>query len=451
MNQTHGSEATPRQAVLVDPLRALRHRLTLWYAATLFVILAIIGVGLFLAVRSQYAQQLDRSLGLAVDEIERAARIREMEAASAHGMVVDAVEELRIPDRTLYLFSATGDPVVPDSAPSWMRTLVLDTRGDTVATGIHHVAPELTLRYRVERIHLASGAAMVAVAVADEIELEDRYAFLITVFGVASAVALLLVAGGSWFLVQKATAPAEHAMKRMRQFMGDAAHELRTPLTVLRTRAEVTVQQPRDMNTYVSALQAIDAEAVRLGRMVDDLLLLARVDAGERAVEHSRVSLDDLVMDAADSSLPMATARGLSVRIEEFEEARVDGDPRLLRQLVMILLHNAIKFTPEGGVVQLKVGTVDGTAFLEVADNGVGINSTDMPRLFERFFRGDVSHARTGMNAVQPAVEGAGLGLSIAQWIADAHHATITVSSVPGQGAHFLVRFNAPLSTPAVS
>lgn len=451
MSRAHVSEATPPPAVLVDPLRALRHRLTLWYAATLFAILTIIGVGLFLAVRSQYAQQLDRSLRLAVEEIERAARIREMEAASAHGMVVDAVEELRIPDRTLFLFSATGDPVVPDSAPSWVRALVHDARANTVATGIHRVAPELTLRYRVARIHLTSGAAMVAVAVADEIELEDRYAFLITVFGVASAVALLLVAGGSWFLVQKATAPAEQSMKRMRHFMSDAAHELRTPLTVLRTRAEVTVQQPRDMNTYVSALQAIDAEAVRLGRMVDDLLLLARVDAGERAVEHLRISLDDLVMDAADSSLPMAAARGLTVRIEEFEEARVDGDPRLLRQLVMILLHNAIKFTPEGGVVKVKVGTVEGTAFLEVADNGIGINSTDLPRLFERFFRGDMPHERAGWNAAQSPVEGAGLGLSIAQWIADAHHATITVSSVPGHGAHFRVRFNAPLSVPTAS
>lgn len=428
-------------AALLDPLRALRVRLTMWYAATVFVILAILGVGVFYVVRMQYAQQLDRSLTQAITEIQRASRIREMEARTASGVVVDAVEELRIPDRTLYLFSETGEPVEPDTVSAWVLELAQRVRDTTALVGSHNNSSEHTLRYRAARIYLMSGTPMIAVAVADEIELEDRYAFLITVFGVASVVALLLVAGGSWFLVQKATAPAEHATARMREFMSDAAHELRTPLTVLRTRAEVTVQHARDEATYVAALTAIDAEAVRLGRMVDDLLLLARVDAGERPLERHRFSLDDVVIDAANTSLPMATARGLTLRIEEFEEAHIIGDPRLVRQLIMILLHNAIKFTPAGGIVQVKVGTVNGTAFFDVTDNGLGIGADDMPHLFDRFFRGDRSHARTGLGVEPQASDGAGLGLSIAKWIADAHGATITVHSTLGSGAQFMVRF----------
>jgi signal transduction histidine kinase len=245
---------------------------------------------------------------------------------------------------------------------------------------------------------------MVAVAAADKVELEDRFASLIAAFGSAAALALLLVTAGGWFLVRKATEPAEASMEQMRRFMGDAAHELRTPLTVLRTHAEVALQH-----------------------------------LGERAIAHQRLSLDDIALDAAETARAMAGQRGVEIQIEEFEEARVDGDPALLRQLVMILLDNAVKYTPSGGTVRLKVGTSDGAAVLDVADTGVGITATDLPHVFERFFRGDPARAKGG--ATVEAVTGAGLGLAIAKWIADAHRAVISAESVPGSGSRFTVRF----------
>ena len=228
-------------------------------------------------------------------------------------------------------------------------------------------------------------------------------------------------------------------MEQMRRFMGDAAHELRTPLTVLRTHAEVTLQQPRDAARYETTLRAIDSEALRLGRIVDDLLTLARADAGERALDRGRVSLDDIALDAAEAAQSLAGARGVEILIEEFEEARVDGDPVLLRQLVIILLDNAVKYTPRGGVVRLRVGSANGAAVLDVADTGVGIAATDLPRVFDRFFRGDPARSRGTTNG--DAVGGAGLGLAIAKWIVDAHRAVITVESEPGVGSRFIVRF----------
>jgi len=424
------------------PLAALRFRLTLWYAATLFGILLLLGGGLFIAVRNQFAEQLDDSLTQATTEIERAARIREMEAASARGQVVDAVEELRIPDRTLYLLDDHAAAVIPKTAPDWVR----DAAGRAVKSGAvnedHGLDDEHLLRLRAAKIRLTSGAAMVAVAVADKIELEDRFASLIAAFGSAAAIALLLVTAGGWFLVRKATAPAETSMEQMRRFMGDAAHELRTPLTVLRTQAEVALQQPRDVARYVEALRSIDAESQRLGRIVDDLLTLARADAGERAIEIQRVSLDDIALDAAEAARAVAGARGVEIRIEEFEEARVDGDPVLLRQLVMILLDNAVKYTPSGGEVRLRVGSTAGAALLDVADTGVGIAAADLPRVFDRFFRGDPARARGGADG-EP-VSGAGLGLAIAKWIADAHGAVISAESMPGSGSRFAVRFAPP-------
>src|SRR5438477_17645 len=123
---------------------------------------------------------------------------------------------------------------------------------------------------------------LVAIVVGNNVELQDRYAALIAAFGGAGLAALLLVAAGGWLLVRKSTAPVEATIEHMRRFMADAAHELRTPLTVLRSRAEVTLQQPRDAATYVAALGGIEREAKRLGSIVEDLLILARADAGER-------------------------------------------------------------------------------------------------------------------------------------------------------------------------
>jgi len=420
-------------------LGRLRLQLTVWYAVTLLAILALLGGGLFFAIRGQLANQLDRSLADATTEVVRAARIRELEAATAHGQVVDAVEELRIPERSLYLLDANGVPVVPKAAPDWVRAAAALVVRDSVAQFDHESDVDRTLRLRAQRFLLASGAPMVAVATADKIELEDRYASLIATFGAAAAIALLLVAAGGWFLVRKSTRPAEASMERMRRFMADAAHELRTPITVLRSRADITLQQPREPAELVAALRAMDAEARRLGRVVDDLMTLARADAGERPVTLRRVSLDDVAIDAADAARAMAEAKGVVLRVKDFDEAWVDGDPALLHQLVVILLDNAVKFTPAGGTVTIAVGVRNAAPMVEVIDTGAGIAAADLPHIFDRFYRGDPARTRTAPGSDQAG--GAGLGLSIARWIADTHGATIGVDSVSGTGTAFSVTF----------
>ncbi|MEI2719043.1 MAG: ATP-binding protein [Gemmatimonadales bacterium] len=194
-------------------------------------------------------------------------------------------------------------------------------------------------------------------------------------------------------------------MEQTRRFMADAAHELRTPLSVLRARAEVALQQPRDVPAYVAALRGIDAESQHLGRIVQDLLTLARADAGERPVEQRRLFLDDLVLDAAEAARVIANGRGVSVAVGAFEECAVVGDPHLLRQLAMILLDNAVKFTPAGGAVTVSVGAVGGLAALTVRDTGIGIPADQLPHIFDRFYRGDQARTR-----VLAESGGAGLG-----------------------------------------
>jgi signal transduction histidine kinase len=222
--------------------------------------------------------------------------------------------------------------------------------------------------------------------------------------------------------------------------MADAAHELRTPITVLRTRAEVALQQPREAANYVSALRGVETEARRLGGIVDSLLVLARADAGELPLDRRRLFLDDLAIDAAGAARVVAKQKDVAVTVQEFEEAPVEGDPTLIRQLLMILLDNAVKFTDAGGEVRVRVSTLHNTSTFVVEDTGIGISSGDLPRVFHRFFRGETARARSN---------GAGLGLSIAGWIAREHGAEISLTSEPGKGTKAVVTF--PPAMTAVS
>jgi signal transduction histidine kinase len=408
--------------------------------ATFGLIILLLGAALFSVISHQLSQQLDASLKSATFELVRAARIREIEAAGARGRVIDAVDELNIPDRTLYLLDLDGSPVKPASADEWIRQAARQAAKVGEVTVQHEASDDITLRLHARRFSLASGKQLMAVAVADQVELEDKYADLITAFAGVAFAALVLVAAGGFLLVRKSTEPIERSILFTRRFMADAAHELRTPITVLRTRAEVALQQPREAGNYVSALRGIEAEARRLGGIVDSLLVLARADSGERPLERQRLFLDDIAIDAAGAARVVGKQKGVEVSVDEFEEAAVIGDAALIRQLVMILLDNAIKFTDAGGVVRIRVSMHDGVPTFVVEDTGIGIKADDLTRIFQRFFRGETARSRT---------DGAGLGLSIASWIAREHGADIAVSSEPGQGTRVVVTFAAV--APAVS
>jgi signal transduction histidine kinase len=430
----HGSShATPpaRRTLL-----RLRLRLTAWYVGTFALILFVLGTALFAVIARQIAADLETSLHAATRAIEQAAAIREVEAVSAKGTVVDAVQELTIPGRSLFLFDSTGRPLTPPEAESTVVAIAhraaVEGQVDRHYRRKIHEQPDRDLQVYAERFKLASGTRYVAAAVADRVELEDRYASLIAALAGAAAIALLLIAVGGWFLAGKSTAPIERTMAQMRQFMADAAHELRTPVAVLRSRAEVALQRERDPAAYSAALAAVGVEAERIGGIVDDLLTLARADAGERPIVRERVYLDDLALDAVDGVRVLADRRGVELAVPEFEEAAVEGDPLLLRQLIVIVLDNAIKFTPPGGRVSLRVRAHGGrAALIIVEDTGIGIAEKDLAHIFDRFYRGGDARAQGN---------GAGLGLSIARWIADAHGATIDVVSTPGRGTQVSIR-----------
>jgi len=416
----------------MQSLAHLRLRLTAWYAGIFVSILALLGGGLFLAIRHRMSQHLDASLRAATTALVQAARIREAERTSARGVVADAVDELHILDRMLYLFAAGGTPVKPAEAPDWIRDAAREAERAGAARRDFETPEDHIVRLYAERFSGADGRVYVAVAVADRLELEHEYASLIRAFAAAALAALLLVAGGGYVLTRQSTTPIERSMEQMRRFMADAAHELRTPITLLRTRADVAVSQARDPTRDTTTFQAIEREAGRLGAIVGELLTLARADAGERPVKHDVLFLDDTAASAVEAVRTLAEHKRVALEVGTFEEAHVTGDPALLRELFLIVLDNAIKFTPAGGAVRLDVSVANGHAAVVVTDSGIGIPAVELPHVFERFYRGD---------AARRAAEGAGLGLAIARWIADVHSARIDIESTPGAGTRVAIHF----------
>jgi len=438
-----------RPAAIPRSLDVLRLRLTAWYVGTFFAILALLGIGLFATITSRFDRELDASLTLAAQEIARVARARD-QASPGTTALFDPRLDVGIPDRTLLLVDTLGRALGGAPVLSPVADLARQARRTGAARVVFAADPDRLLRAHAERVVLSDGRSLVAIAVADEIELEDRYASLIAVFGAAAIAALVLVAVGGWLLARQSTAPVERSVAHMRRFMADAAHELRTPISVVRSRADVALQRPRDSAEYTQALAGIARETERLGGIVEDLLMLARADAGERPIERRRVFLDDIALDAADGARVIADRKGVRLEVADFEESPVDGDAALLRQLAIILLDNAIKFTPAGGLVSISVRAMSSAAVLSVRDTGVGIAAEHLPHVFERFYRGDPARTRES-SPHESASVGVGLGLSIARWIADEHGAAITIESISGDGTTVTVQFPPASSDPLVS
>jgi signal transduction histidine kinase len=227
----------------------------------------------------------------------------------------------------------------------------------------------------------------------------------------------------------------EHIFSVQRRFLGDASHELRTPLTAIRGHVDLIKKYGSDP----ASLEALESEVIRMNRLVSDLLMLAKADYGGIKIELKPVDLDDLVSEIYRQAQVLAKDRDLKITVRDYEPVRVNADADRLKQLMLNLINNAIKFTPDGGTITLNLRRTPNDAILEVCDTGIGISAEDQLRVFDRFYQVDESRAR-GFGVVSGQVnDGVGLGLSIAKWITEAHGGKITVSSEVGVGTHFTV------------
>lgn len=225
----------------------------------------------------------------------------------------------------------------------------------------------------------------------------------------------------------------EAAFEHQKRFVADASHELRSPIAALRGHLEVVRRRDRSKEEYEEAVDVALQEVYRLQALAEGLLTLARRDAGVLEPRLRRVSLPDLVGEVANSYRGLAASHDITLETELEPEVTVTGDPDLLARLIRNLVDNAIRYTPERGVVRLAVGRHDGSAWLEVRDTGPGVPPEHLPRIFDRFYRADESRERSA---------GAGLGLAIARAIAEAHGGRISAENGPEGGATFRVQLD---------
>jgi len=223
----------------------------------------------------------------------------------------------------------------------------------------------------------------------------------------------------------------QRAFKRQQQFTGDASHELRTPLAVIQAESSLALQRERPADEYRQSLQTITQEADHMSSMIDRLLVLARADVGREQLALERVSLGGLVQDVSTDVEILCREKGLGFKLNQTGEVVVEGDRAMLRQLLLDLLDNAIRYTPKGGTVSVSLRREGRMAVVSVADAGIGIPSEDLPLIFERFYRVDKARSRSE--------GGSGLGLAICQRIAEAHGGRIKVESQVGKGSTFSV------------
>ncbi|MCC7053461.1 MAG: hypothetical protein IT355_09345 [Gemmatimonadaceae bacterium] len=223
----------------------------------------------------------------------------------------------------------------------------------------------------------------------------------------------------------------ENSFGGLRRFTADASHELKTPLTVLRASIERAMMARRGSNEQMEHLEAALNEVTRMADLVNSLLSLARADEGRFDLVRDVVLLDAILRDIAETATILGEPNGIAVVLASCEPLAVEGDAPRLRQLLLNLVENAIKYTTVGGTIELSLTADQGAAVLTVKDTGMGIAAADLPFIFERFWRADRARSRASGRA------GTGLGLAISQYIAQAHGGTLTAQSRLGRGSTF--------------
>lgn len=476
---------------------SLRSRLTLWYSLMLGVPLIAFAVICYIVFAQTLQNRTDRFIGDALGAFSReVVAERRLTSSPLHAMRT-TVDEVHFRDLQIIILDTSGTMVAASSAPTeanrihafpdsavLLRAIRGVGAGVTAATTLSgdRVAYRIVVRpLQVERDRFR----LSGVYPLDDVEavLERiRRMFLLVI-----PLFIVLAAAGGWVLAQRSFAPVsdmasraaeisattlherlpvgggeelaglarvvndlldrlEASFSQQRRFMADASHELRTPTAILRTEADVTLSRAhRTEDEYRTSVAIMQDASRRLNRIVDDLFLLARADAGHLLAHREPLYLEELVHDMVRGVRQIADRRQVRVELRQVVDACVEGDADLLGRLFLNLLDNAIKFSPTGGVVEVAMTRREGHCEISVIDEGPGIPADAVARIFERFFRGDLS--RSHASAPEIDSSGAGLGLAIARRIAELHGGRLELaSSRPGRTEFRVV---VPVGAPA--
>lgn len=458
-------------------VKSVRVRLTLWYLLLFGLLLLCFSAYVYLVLSQTLYQRFDQSLSRAAHAV--AGEFRSEEAESEGGAAsgaAQALTELRLPGIYVAIFDGeqllastfVGDqqialpkdllsPAALDGHPTFRTVQGFGEEGARVAAISAHARGKNYLVVAAEPLH----------------DLVEQLESIRRIFYLGFPASLLVAGIGGFILAKKSLAPVvamsnqaerisarnlherlsvgnksdelghlarvfndllarlDRSFESMREFMADASHELRTPLSIIRGEADVALSQDRDAIEYKESLAIVQDESKRLSRIVDDMLALARADAEERPLEIEEFYLNDLVEECCKSASVLAVREGVSLALDPTPDIAFRGDEVLVRRMFLNLLDNAIKYTPSGGSISVRLVAEAANVKIIVSDTGIGIPADSAPHIFKRFYRVDKARSRVD--------GGSGLGLAIARWVAEAHKGSIDLSSSPGHGSKFTV------------
>jgi signal transduction histidine kinase len=440
-----GAAADPSLAADARLIRRVRLRLIAWSGLSTLVVLLVLGVAMYAIAARNLEAAGTAQLEARRDEIENAFQsgrpgpsLGQIFGGRASGTVAMLVDEA---GQTVI----RPGPATPEGLPLIASIDAAATDGKDIRTGTVETANgTLPVRVLTELLETRGEPVFLQIA-QDRITEQQTLDAMIRVLLVGGAIVVLVALAFGAVYAERALVPIRDslasqrgALRRQREFAADASHELRTPLTVVRSSVEHLRRQPDvPLREQAEALDDIDAEVTHLTGLVDDLLLLARSDSGALSLSPMPTDLGDVATQAASALTKSADDRGVRLSVDP-APAVVRADAARIRQLVTILVDNAIRHTPRGGRVRVTVRSNGAAAELDVEDDGPGIREADMPHVFDRFWR--APGAPSG---------GTGLGLAIARTIVEQHGGRIMVSNGPSGGARF--RAVLPLVAPGAA
>jgi signal transduction histidine kinase len=473
----------------------IRTRLALWYSGLLTLLIIVFSIAILIISRVTTLQMVDRWLGEVADTIVTYIEIEKDETAAAELVRFNPVNMARTPGVAFQLWHTmnyqTGEVIAPsviyDSLSFLGETIPLNPDALTASqTQYMSIATNNVLERVLTRpVYVGGdtsrllGVVQVSTPIQSIVRANRQLLFVIlvtagiciglsiTIGFVLSRHALkpvkILTEAAALRIAQQAhltplelqgardefgelsvvfnsmMARLEHIINVQKQFINNVSHEFRTPLASILGNIEL-------MNTYgveQVSIEAIQQDALRMNRMVNDLLLLTRADSGELKLEFYPIDLDAIAVAVFKATVNRTKKRDLSIMMDKVQSVTIVGNGERIHQLISNLMHNATKFTPDGGMIVLSVYAQGKEAIIEVRDTGIGISAEDQQQIFDRFFQADESRQHWDDS------DGAGLGLSIAQWIVNAHHGGIEVQSELGKGSLFRVRLPLQISATA--
>jgi heavy metal sensor kinase len=469
---------------------SIRFRLTAWYALTLAVVLSLVAVGARVAMRASVYETLDNNLRIRAQSVrqfmegssalEPGPFAEELRTEGARGLGGGMFRICGSQGELVYQSADLNQSILPPcpALASGLGTPLAETM-ETV-----HVAKRLA---RASSLPVKAQGTVFTVQVYQSLhEIRESFERFDAMMWIGVPLLLGLASFGGYWMSRKALDPVDRitqdarsisianlserlkvprsqdelqrltetlndmlarldsSVRQMRQFTADASHELRAPLTLIRTAAEFSLRRERTREELTEAMRKVLRESERTSTLVDSLLLLARADSGMDGLQFALVDLCDLAQDACEQARTLAGPKHIDVHSEIPESSlELIADEHALRRVLLILLDNAVKYTSPGGSVRLQSSVRDGDAVVTVTDTGIGIAGEDLPHIFDRFWRADKVRSRE--------MGGAGLGLSIARWIAERHGGVITARSEVGSGSTFEVRLPMTKSTAIVA